>query len=101
MATQYLRFPDEASFCAAALIAKLYTAPKGDQPGWYNQYDHYHAMDIIGTIYNNDAVIDPTTFEVISPATAMEGWHVNFIGTLPEDWDQYLVFPIAPRRVFA
>jgi len=101
MATQYLRFPDEASFCSAATIAELYIPPHGDKPGWYNQYDHGHAMDIVGIIYNDDAIIDPETFEIVAPATPKEGWHVNFIGTLPEGWKQYLVFPIAPHRVFA
>ena len=101
MATQYLRFPDEESFRSAASIAELYIAPQGNRPGWCNQYDLDHAMDIVGVIYNDDAIIDPETFEMISPATPKEGWHINFIGTLPEGWEQYLVFPIAPYRVFA
>ena len=58
-------------------------------------------MDIVGTIYNNDAVLDPETFELITPATQMEGWYINYIGELPDGWDQYLVSPTAPYRVFA
>ena len=58
-------------------------------------------MDIVGFIYNNDAVINPETDEPITPATQMEGWHINFIGELPDGWDQYLVSPAAPYRVFA
>ena len=101
MTTLYLRFPDEAAFRSAAFVAGLYNEPVGDNPGRYIQYTHDHAMDIVGVIYNNDAVIDPETGEVTSPATPMAGWHVNYIGILPTGWDQYLVNPVAPYRVFA
>lgn len=99
--TNYLRFANEAAFQDAALAAGLFTAPEGDNPGGYAQYTHDHAMDIVGILYNNDAIIDPETGEITSPATPMEGWHINYIGTLPEGWDQYLVAPRNPRRVFA
>ena len=94
--TNYLRFPDEPTFQNAALAAGLCT-----EEGTYVQYTHDHAMDIVGILYNNDAIIDPETGEITSPVTPVEGWHVNYIGTLPEGWDQYLVAPRNPRRVFA
>lgn len=100
MTTQFLRFPDEATFRSAAFIAGLYNEPEGDGPGGYIQYTHDHAMDIVGTIWNNDAVIDPDG-TVVTPATPMAGWHVNFIGVLPTGWDAFLVAPVAPYRVFA
>ena len=50
---------------------------------------------------SDDAVIDPDTREVVTPATPMAGWHVNFVGVLPEGWDEFLVAPVAPYRVFA
>jgi len=31
----------------------------------------------------------------------MAGWHVNYIGPLPEGWSAFLVTPVAPYRVFA
>jgi hypothetical protein len=96
MTTLYLRFPDEATFEGEALAAGLRT-----KEGSYIQYTHDHAMDIVGVIYNNDAVVDPDTGEVTSPATPMAGWHVNFIGALPTGWDEFLVAPAAPYRVFA
>jgi hypothetical protein len=95
--TNYLRFPDEDTFKYASITAGLYKEPEGS----YIQYTHEHAMDIVGTIYNNDAVLDPETFELITPATQMEGWYINYIGELPDGWDQYLVSPTAPYRVFA
>lgn len=94
--TNYLRFANEAAFQDAALAAGLRT-----EEGTYVQYTHDHAMDIVGILYNNDAIIDPETGEITSPATPMEGWQINYIGTLPEGWDQYLAAPLHPRRVFA
>jgi hypothetical protein len=99
--TNYLRFSDEMTFCSAAHMAGFYNEPEGNNPGGYIQYTHDHAMDIVGILYNNDAVVDPETFEIITPATPMEGWHVNFIGTLPDGWDRLLVAPRNPCRMFA
>jgi hypothetical protein len=101
MTTNYLRFADESTFRSAAFIAGLFNEPEGDNPGGYIQYTHDHAMDIVGTIYNNDATFDPDTGAVVTPATPMAGWHVNFIGALPTGWDAFLVSPVAPYRVFA
>jgi aryl-phospho-beta-D-glucosidase BglC (GH1 family) len=98
--TNYLRFPDESTFRSAAFIAGLFNEPEGDNPGGYTQYTHDHAMDIVGTIYNDDAVVDPDG-TVVTPATAKTGWHVNFIGALPTGWSAFLVSPVAPYRVFA
>ena len=58
-------------------------------------------MDIVGTIYNDDGVYNPDTGEVITPPTPMDGWHVNFKGELPTGWDQFVVTPQNPYRVFA
>lgn len=101
MHTTFLRFPDESIFRTEAFIAGLYNEPVGDDPGGYICYTHDHAMDIVGTIYNDDAVIDPDTGEVITPATPMDGWHVNYKGELPTNWDQFLVNPQDPYRIFA
>ena len=43
-----------------------------------------------------------TTFTVSAvDDTLLDGWHVNFIGELPEAWEDYVVEPKRPRRVFA
>jgi len=99
--TNYLRFTDESTFRSAAFVAGFYNEPEGDEPGVYIQYTHDHAMDIGGILYNDDAIVDPETGELITPPTPMEGWHVNFTGTLPDGWDDYLVAPRNPRRKFA
>ena len=89
----FLRFPDESAWTAAAteagfLIDDTLTA-----------YTHGHAIDIVGTItrggeYDEDG-------KVLVKPTVLPGFHVNFAGTLPDGWDDYLVEPANPYRVFA
>ena len=118
--TYYLRFPDEAAFRSAAFVAGFCDEPErlrdddgtftADDPttpeneAWsYNlmAYTHDYAIDIVGTIYNDDTVIDEETGEITPIATPLDGWHVNYIGELPTGWDEFLVSPVAPYRVFA
>ena len=99
--THYLRFTDEATFQAAAETAGFYTAPTDEEPGGYSCYTHDYSMDIVGVIYNDDGVYNEETGEVITPPTPMDGWHVNFKGTLPDGWDANLVTPNTPYRIFA
>ena len=93
--THYLRFDSESTFRSAAFIAGLC-----DEEGTYTQYTHDHAMDIVGVLMNDDAVVGPDG-TVVTPATPMAGWHVNYVGKLPTGWDGFLASPVAPRRVFA
>jgi hypothetical protein len=44
---------------------------------------HTHALDVIGAI------------------DGYSGWHVNYLGELPNNWMGYLVTPAEPIRVFA
>ena len=54
-------------------------------------------IDILGTLYT------PGTYdsegEVITPAVALPGYHVNTPSPVPE-WAAFEVTPNAPRRVF-
>lgn len=60
----------------------------------------YPNIDVIGTMYNNDAVLDADG-TVITPATAQTGWHVNMAADIcPTELAQYEVFPVTPSRVF-
>jgi hypothetical protein len=89
----FLRFPDESAWTAAAteagfLIDDTLTA-----------YTHGHAIDVVGTItrggeYDEDG-------KVLVKPTVLPGFHVNFAGTLPEGWEEFLVTPADPYRVFA
>jgi hypothetical protein len=108
--TNYLRFADQATWETLATEAgfRIETSvPSEADPTvlenkWtWLYYTHEWSIDDVGAVYLNDAVIDPETGTVITPPTLLNGWHVNFIGTLPDGWDQYLVHPTAPYRVFA
>jgi hypothetical protein len=90
----FLRFPDESAWTAAAteagfLIDDTLTA-----------YTHGHAIDVVGTI-TRGGEYDPETGDVIVASEVLDGWHVNFAGVLPDGWDDYLVEPANPYRVFA
>ena len=97
--THYLRFPDETTGMAALDAAGLL---------WIDEDGHTkpitasltHALDVVGVIYRA-GTFDAETGEVITPPTPRSGWHVNFIGTLPDGWDAYVVQPQRPSRVFA
>lgn len=73
--TTYLRFPDEAT--AKAVLADYLT----EDDTWITA-SHTHALDVIGEI----------------PETT--GWHVNYVGEVPESWNQFVVNPVEPYRVF-
>ena len=60
---------------------------------------HTHAIDEIGVIYEGGTY--DAEGVVITPPVALDGWHVNYQGELPEGWDEYVVEPANPYRVFA
>ena len=122
--TNYFRFPTEEAWNEAALTLgvasigpvivteatydeetgeELTPAVYEDQTIW-SYYTHEHACDVVGTVYNDDAVFDAEG-EMISAPTAKDGWHVNIRmkshDTLPEDLNTYIVEPQTPSRVFA
>jgi hypothetical protein len=114
----FLRFPDEATWIAAATEAGFYTKPvrARNEDGTYAAddtstpadeawestliaYTHDRAIDVVGTItrggeYDEDG-------KVLVKPTTLPGFHVNFAGTLPDGWDEFVVTPAAPYRVFA
>ena len=90
----FLRFTDADAWTAAAteagfLIDDTLTA-----------YTHDRAIDVVGTI-TRGGEYDPETGDVIVASEILDGWHVNFAGTLPDGWEQFLVTPADPYRVFA
>jgi hypothetical protein len=73
----FLRFPDESAWTAAATEAGFMADDT------LVAYTHDRAIDVVGEI------------------TDMAGFHVNFIGELPDGWDGFVVEPASPYRVFA
>jgi hypothetical protein len=92
--THYLRFPDEPTALAALAAAGLLT-----DDGRPIVASHSHALDLIGPLWVGGRWDEQG--EQIEAPVLLEGWHVNHIGELPDGWDQYLVQPRRPRRVFA
>ena len=60
---------------------------------------HTFAIDEIGIIYEGGTY--DAEGEVITPPTALPGWHVNTLGIAPEAWEEFLVTPQNPKRVWA
>jgi len=89
------RFPDEATAMAALDAAGLI-----NEDGGYITASHTHALDIVATI-SRGGEWDPETGEVITPPEVLDGWHVNYLGPLPDGWEQYAVWPENPVRVWA
>jgi hypothetical protein len=91
--TQFLRFPNESAWLAAAAEAGFMVDDT------LAAYTHDRAIDVIGTITRGGEYDDEG--EVIIPPTVLTGFHVNYSGTLPPKWDAFLVIPEQPYRVFA
>jgi hypothetical protein len=96
--TRYLRFPDESTGMAALDAAGL-TTTNEDGDTVVLTASHTHALDVIGPIYKG-GTFDPDTGEVITPPVLLSGWHVNYVGELPEGWAEYAVSPEQPARVW-
>lgn len=114
----FLRFPDEQSWIKAATEAGFYSEPRALprpitsryepvtppdeawQPKTLIAYTHDRAIDVVGPI-TRGGEYDPETGDVIVAPTVLDGFHVNFAGALPDGWEEFVVTPAAPYRVFA
>jgi len=92
--TQFLRFPDESAWTAAASEAGFMADDT------LVAYTHDRVIDVVGTI-TRGGEYDPETGDVIVAPTVLAGFHVNYSGVLPDGWDAFLVTPEQPYRVFA
>ena len=90
----FLRFPDESTWTAAATETGFIVDDA------LAAYTHDCAIDVVGTI-TRGGEYDPETGEVLVPPTLLDGWHCNLAGDLPDGWEQYVVQPEHPVRVFA
>ena len=93
--THYIKFPDEPTGLAALDAAGLLSID-----GTPLTASHTHALDVIGVI-TTGGTWDPETGDQLTPPTVLDGWHVNYVGDLPDGWDAYVVEPKRPKRVFA
>jgi hypothetical protein len=93
MTHYYLRFPDEATALAALATAELLA-----DDGRPITASHSHALDAIGPLWVGGRWDEEG--EQVEAPVLLEGWHLNYIGELPDGWEQYLVQPRQPKRVF-
>ena len=92
--TYFLRFPDADAWLTAATDAGFMADDT------LVAYTHDRAIDVVGTI-TRGGEYDPETGDVIVAPTVLAGWHVNYSGDLPSKWEEFLVAPEQPYRVFA
>jgi hypothetical protein len=98
--TYFLRFTDESAWTSAATAAGYFSEPDEDGNTTLAAYTHDRAIDVVGTI-TRGGEYDPETGDVIVAPTTLPGFHVNFCGNLPNGWEEFLVEPTNPYRVFA
>ena len=103
----FFRFADEAAWLEAARAAGFTKdVPVYDEEGNETgteekviQYTVSRAIDVIGTI-TRVGEWDEEGNEVVAP-TILDGFHINYLGELPEGWEAFEVKPELPYRVFA
>lgn len=88
------RFPNEATAKVALETAGLLT-----EDGDPITASHTHALDVVGTISRGGEWDEEGN--VITPPEVLDGWHVNYVGEVPEGWEPFIVTPEQPVRVFA
>jgi hypothetical protein len=101
--TYFLKFADEDTAKTVLEEAQIYVPATDEEAEYYRTADHGWGFDPIGTIYNDDGVYNEETGEVISPPTAVDGWHANYIAvSLPESLTNYNLDPApsTPYRRF-
>lgn len=100
MYTQYfLRFSSQEEFHQEMINADYYL----EESEQYKPPGLGSAIDIIGDIYNGDAIFNENG-ELIQEPTKLDGYHVNLIlpenVSLDESLNNYIVTPLNPYRVF-
>lgn len=96
------RFPDRATFLATCDTLGWLSEPSGEAPeATLVAYTHDRAIDEVGPIAIVNGEYDEETGEELVPPVLDEGYHVNYRGVHPTEWDAYVVLPDSPHRVFA
>jgi hypothetical protein len=91
--TYYLKFPNENT--ATQLLEE---AGFLDEDKNIITCTHNYAIDVVGIITEGGEYDEEGN--VITQPITLSGWHINYVGELPSNWEQYLVSPEFPVRVF-
>jgi hypothetical protein len=111
----FLRFTDEAAwrdYATTTGILSQVEQPVLDEEGneteevetvdQWSYFTHDHAINNIGIIYNNDGVYDEETGETVTPATAKQGWHVNWKSvSFPAGIAAYEIMPVNAYSIWS
>ena len=89
----FLKFPNEKT-----ALSKLKSAGFINEDNEIISASHSHAIDVVGVI-TQGGEYDKEGNVITQPIT-LSGWHINYVGELPSDWEQYLVSPEFPVRVY-
>lgn len=98
----FFRFADEAAWLTAARDAGFMTTvtdEEGNESEQLQAYTHSHAIDVVGII-TEGGEWDEDGNQIVAPIT-LDGFHVNYLGDLPDGWGTFEVKPETPVRVFA
>ena len=98
----FFRFADEASWLNAARTAGFMVTAidgEGNELEQLQAYTHEHAIDVVGIITVGGEWDEDGT-ETVAPTT-LDGFHINYVGDLPDGWEAFEVTPDNPYRVFA
>jgi len=98
----FFRFTDEAAWLTAARDAGFMTTvtdEEGNETEHLQAYTHAHAIDIVGIIAVGGEW-DEDGNEIVAP-TVLDGFHINYVGDLPDGWEAFEVTPENPYRLFA
>jgi hypothetical protein len=91
--TYYLKFPNKKT--AIQLLEKAGFLDKDKNIIFCT---HNYAIDVVGVITKGGEY--DVKGNVITQPITLSGWHINYVGKLPSDWEQYIVTPENPSRVF-
>lgn len=120
MIDYYLKFTDKEDWENKSFAAGVKTTTKDPEGNDVVTYSVDGAIDIVGTVYNDDATYNED-FTIKTPSTSKDGYHVNlrlntkFSGvttdadgkespidvTLPSEFSSNVVTPSSPYQVFA
>jgi hypothetical protein len=96
------RFPDRATFLATCDAFGWLSEPSEESPeATLIAYTSDRAIDEIGSIVTTGGEYDEETGKELVPPVTDEGHHINYRGVHPIEWDDYIVVPESPRRIFA
>ena len=94
-------FPDRDTFLASCGNLGWLSEPSEEAPeASLIAYTHDRAVDEIGPVQTLPGTYDEDGVELTAPVYDIRH-HINYIGAVVTEWDQYRLYPVNPVRCFA